>query len=790
MQKLASKHLKANELAEWPSNAEHLDALDRELALINCTKIWVDAATAGVTPRTAMKKNRDLLERHKSHSGNNNISAQNSPANSQPGSPRGASIFVYSIKQLKKLNHNDILRHKHIQQSCRNFALQIRGLKTALKKKLEALHQSVVEERPIPLDIEEHDTFLQLDASTYINNMTNSKHDQFGYKEEYDQKEERPEKEDKVMVQDKQHEQDEQQEEDKQQEDDEEENKESSENNDQYADDSYLIDTVFLERTDNSNKMYDSNPNTLIPDGWDINLPSPREHPFGKSRQRQESSIRYLPSLSNSLNSTTSHLPVVTISKHAPFGARSSGLLLRPSIISMDPSSRLIHIRKVLPSIVESISNTIVDQSIYETNNRRRLRPLPKLSSRACKTFSSSYDAIVTKNREEIATLATSQIGDIMHKLRKELNTVKLVQSSHGATWMMLIAFVNRHSHLSHRLMYFRAEDKLNRAAIKIQSAARTAKMRKIQEQTEPVRRLLTRNIWWFVLKLKCKMRRKSSKLVKKFVQDYVGGVGIKNIIYKYRWKIVRTQQTVRHFLACKHARMVALNLFWDREEKKTEAQNEFRAIRRSADAGSDGLGTMGDRIEGEGKEGTNDAHVGFKGRRSSAAIAQSEQDKKILERQAAFTLLKSDFHSRFLKTNSILLSAKTKIIGASVAAKELDQLGKWSKWRGGFARVCSREVMRVLLEPFLFKKRKLFVQLKKVKSEEVSEGLDKHDMMAFMKGESWEKLVERIKPKPVTWMLYTELRRNHEMMKLIEAGLIEQIKIDEAMEMKKLQLL
>ena len=62
--------------------------------------------------------------------------------------------------------------------------------------------------------------------------------------------------------------------------------------------------------------------------------------------------------------------------------------------------------------------------------------------------------------------------------------------------------------------------------------------------------------------------------------------------------------------------------------------------------------------------------------------------------------------------------------------------------------------------------------------------------MMAFMKGESWEKLVERIKPKPVTWMLFTELRRNHEMMKLIEAGLIEQIKIDEAMEMKKLQLL
>ena len=103
---------------------------------------------------------------------------------------------------------------------------------------------------------------------------------------------------------------------------------------------------------------------------------------------------------------------------------------------------------------------------------------------------------------------------------------------------------------------------------------------------------------------------------------------------------------------------------------------------------------------------------------------------------------------------------------------------------------MCSREVMRVLLEPFLLHKRRLFIKEKNAMQEKTSEGCQANDMLAFMKGESWEELVERIKPPEVPWLLFTELRKNQEMIHLIEDGLMEQIRIDDAMEVKKLQLI
>ena len=759
MHKVILSKQKSHQLAEWSSNDEHLDALDCELALINCSKIWIDAGTAGITPRSAMIQNRDLqLKKSATSAGNSpSTSPRSNPESQQQGA--GASIFVYTTKQLKKLSRVDKLRHEFIQQSCRNFALQIRGLKTGLKEDLEALNQSVIEERPLPLpkqpphdnfllsvvedtDDQENDT-IEMDQQEFYDEegfneegFTEEGFTEEGFTEEGRNEEGRNEEEDM----------------------DEEDRR------------------LMLEESD----LYGT---SLLPDGWDINMPSPREHPFGRSRQQQQSTTRYLPPLTATLTATSAHVSsatgngTVTISKYGPFGGRSSGLLLRPSIISMNPTNRLQHIRKVLPGIVESISNTIVDQAIHETSHKNRLRPIPHLSSRASKTFSTTFDAVVTKQREAISKLATSQICDIMQKLRKELNTVKQVQSSLGQQWMMLIAFVNRTSHLSHTLSSWRTEDELNRAAMKIQNAIRDAKSREMAVKTKPVRDLLSRNIWVFVLRLKVKMRKRSARLVKKFVRDYVGGVGIKNIIYKFRWKVIRTQQTVRSFLACKKARMIALHLFWDREEKKTDAQNELRALRRSV------LAHQGGGME-EDDSATTDEDPNGK------STVVYEADIKTLERAAAMTMLTSTFHNRFLKTNSILLSAKQKYIGNSAAAQELDNLGKWTKWRGGFARVCSKDVMRDLLEPWLFKKRRIFESIKRAKAAKETEGLGTEDMKRFMQGESWEDLMASLKPKPATWMLFTELSRGQDMGKLIEAGLVEQMKIDEEMEIQKMQLL
>ena len=75
------------------------------------------------------------------------------------------------------------------------------------------------------------------------------------------------------------------------------------------------------------------------------------------------------------------------------------------------------------------------------------------------------------------------------------------------------------------------------------------------------------------------------------------------------------------------------------------------------------------------------------------------------------FQKLASSFHTRYLKTNSVLLRASMARLGNSKALAEIEALGKWSKWRGGYFRVCSKDVMREVLEPFLLIKRRLYIQ-------------------------------------------------------------------------------
>ena len=725
--------------AEWPSNAEHLDALDRELALINCTKVWIDGATAGITPRTALIKNRDLLNKRMQRK--KSISGSSSSSNKDRDDAKGPTIFVYSLQQMKKLKPVDKSRHEFIQQSCRNFALQVVGLKKSLRKDLEALTQSVVEERPLPFpSVPIRDDFIMSNMSSSSCSgvgdyaLNNYDYDYDGEGEEEGEgrrkKEEVEEEEEEDMIQ--------------------------------------------------------------LPDGWSTSLEitSPREEPFGRSREASQTltSILLPPSLKIEGGR-------VSVSKQAPFGVRASGLLLRPSIISMNPSHRIMHVKKVLPGIVDSISDEIVHHAIEDCKNKKRLRPVPMLSSRAATTFSKCFDAVVTKQREAISNLARSQVQDIMQKLKKELNTVKNVQSSLGATWMMLIAIVIRHQQLGHAVARARAKSKLHRAANKIQAAIRAQKTREMKKKIDVVRPILAGNIWWFVLKMKTKMRRRHSKLLRLFVRDYVGGVGVKSLVYKFRWKIICTQKVVRSFLACKHAKMIAIQLAWDREEKNIRTQKILVALRRAATAQA-GAPTsevvVEDEIDSSSSSGPEDMTTTMTTTTPSSDPATGTNDlvpESVVPRET-FQQLNRSFHRGFLKTNAVLLRASLARLGNSEALKEIEEMGKWSKWRGGFNRVCSREVMRVLLDPWLFKKRRLYINSKNAQREKVSEGCQSDDMMAFMKGESWEELAERLKPQPVPWKLFTELRQGTELLELIKEGLLRQIEIDAAVEIQKLQLL
>ena len=153
---------------------------------------------------------------------------------------------------------------------------------------------------------------------------------------------------------------------------------------------------------------------------------------------------------------------------------------------------------------------------------------------------------------------------------------------------------------------------------------------------------------------------------------------------------------------------------------------------------------------------------------------------------------LKSDFHSRFLKTNSVLLKASLNRLGDSKALMEIETMGRWAKWRGGFARACSVTVIRDLLEPLLRQKRHLYKQEKADEKARISEGCGLQDMKAFMQGETWEQLAERVKPNPIPWKLFSGLtsRRSNEMQNLVKAGLLEQLRQDAEMEVRKLALL
>jgi hypothetical protein len=736
--------------AEWTSNAEHLLTLDRELALVNCARVWVDGATAGLTPRTALNANKSLLLA--------TASPQASPRTGDGIERPGATVFTYDRSQLKKLTHADQRRFEHIAQSCRNMALKLRACKTDLHKGLETIAQSVIEQRPPPVTVASRRKKAAMQvASTSVGALL----------EEDPPATVVPSSDSTASIS----------------------------NYFEFADAGQDADAFFESRDTAEAEYADDEGTDAMSTPGDARvtvLVSPREDPFGRSRSRLPAR-RLSPLAFTAPNSITHHHNNnVVISKKAPFGLRSSGLLLRPSIVAMNPSARHEHVHRVLPEIVDAITDTVITQALRGHDNVRRLRPLPRLSSRAAILFSSSYDAVVTKQREAVATLATSELSDIMHKLRHELNTLKDMQSTLGSRWLMLVAFSKRQTKLQTKLQIARAKLKLSRAATKIQACQRRKKRREMASKMELVRPILSNNVWWFVFKMKVKMRRRCALVVKNFVNNYVAGVGVKSIIYKYRWKIIRTQQTVRTFLACKRARLIALQLLWDRIEKLPKVQKELTQLRREASANPDALNLGGDGGGGGGGGGGESIDGGGgsggaePGSKAPYVIAGSDVSRE------TFSTLKSDFHSRFLKTNSVLLKASLSRLGDSKALMEIETMGRWSKWRGGFARACSVTVIRDLLEPLLRQKRHLYKQEKADEKARISEGCGLQDMKAFMQGETWEQLAERVKPSPIPWKLFSRLTSPHssEMLNLVKAGLVEQMQQDAEMEVRKLALL
>ena len=60
--------------------------------------------------------------------------------------------------------------------------------------------------------------------------------------------------------------------------------------------------------------------------------------------------------------------------------------------------------------------------------------------------------------------------------------------------------------------------------------------------------------------------------------------------------------------------------------------------------------------------------------------------------------------------------------------------------------------------------------------------------MLAFLKGETWEDLVRRVKPSPPVFALFSNID-GADMFKLIQAGLLEQLRRDQLLEQRKLSL-
>ena len=146
--------------------------------------------------------------------------------------------------------------------------------------------------------------------------------------------------------------------------------------------------------------------------------------------------------------------------------------------------------------------------------------------------------------------------------------------------WMMIIAFAGqRFAHLSTSLQRRRVQRIQHKSAKTIQTATRKKAKKKVLQKMAIVRPVMRQHVWKFVLRIKVLRRYRSQKLIKKFIHDYHSTRMVQRLVYKFRWKVIKCQRHIRSYLACKRARLIALQLLWDKIEAIGSNQKVLRKM-------------------------------------------------------------------------------------------------------------------------------------------------------------------------------------------------------------------
>ena len=254
------------------------------------------------------------------------------------------------------------------------------------------------------------------------------------------------------------------------------------------------------------------------------------------------------------------------------------------------------------------------------------------------------------------------------------------------------------------------------------------------------------------------------SQLLRKFANDYASR-WVQQMVYNFRRCVVKCQRLIRGWLACKHARILALSKIWDTVERREENQKLLRhmiVLSDTTDLDKDGDGSI------------SSAEI------KAAAKAERGAEKNFLVINA------KQFESSYMKAHKILVKANMSRMKNSTKMQQLEREARWNKWRGGFARCCKSAFVKAVLEPHLAKERKKHMIYSHTVRTRVTKGATKADMQSFVRGETWDDLMTRIKPSAPPLILYTKMTEQ-KMLDFVMSGLLMQMQFDKDLELRKL---
>ena len=158
------------------------------------------------------------------------------------------------------------------------------------------------------------------------------------------------------------------------------------------------------------------------------------------------------------------------------------------------------------------------------------------------------------------------EMGRLHKRAQKQISSFQM-------QWVKIIALTNVSINLGAALTAEREriadENAKIQACIRLQSSFRGSFARGMYDKFVRVREMLLKRLWKIRLGLHAKFRARDAQLVRSFLKDFADVNPFKVTMQKFRYKIIWTQRTVRQFLACKRARLLALTKLWLRYEPK-----------------------------------------------------------------------------------------------------------------------------------------------------------------------------------------------------------------------------